>query len=384
MLTLQYSLPIINCVKSALAFVFGCLMSMAVIPIVIQEVKRWGLLDTPDERKAHTNPTPTLGGIGIFAGILVGLFAATYTWINTNAFQELPYLLVSIIMLLAIGIMDDLHDFSAKRKFLFQIAAAIIVAWGGIRLEGLYGLFGIFQLPIFAQYTLTVFLLVGITNAVNLIDGINGLAGGLGFINAIIFGLLFAISENMSYAILAFALAGSLIGFLRYNFGRAKIFMGDTGSLVIGFLQGILGIKLILLNNLAWHGASIPNVTIVVSALFLIPVCDTLRVFGQRMLNGKSPFKADRTHIHHILIDLGLDHKKASMTLYAWAFTLNVVAFGFAFTEFFSPTLAFILLVITPIFLTKWVENMMKKFTLSKESFANIANSSANFKSSMK
>lgn len=384
MLTLQYSLPIINCVKSALAFVFGCLVSMAVIPIVIQEVKRWGLLDTPDERKAHTNPTPTLGGIGIFAGILIGLFAATYTWINTNAFHELPYLLVSIIMLLGIGIMDDLHDFSAKRKFLFQIAAAIIIAWGGIRLEGLYGLFGIHDVPVFAQYGITVLLLVGITNAVNLIDGINGLAGGLGFINAAIFGLLFAISENMGYAILAFALAGSLLGFLRYNFGRAKIFMGDTGSLVIGFLQGVLGIKLILINNINFHNPSVPHVIIIVSALFLIPVCDTLRVFGQRMLNGTSPFKADRTHIHHILIDLGLDHRKASMTLYTWAITLNGVAFFIAFTELFPQTLAFILLVLVPIFLTKWVENTMKKVIAPKANFGNLHNPNGELKSSMK
>lgn len=380
MLTLQYSLPIINCVKSALAFVFGSLVSMAVIPIVIQEVKRWGLLDTPDERKAHTNPTPTLGGIGIFAGVLIGLLAAIYTWISTNSVQELPYLLVAIAILFGIGIMDDLHDFSAKRKFLFQIAAAIIVAWGGLRLEGCYGLFGIDALPIWGQYGLTVLLLVGITNAINLIDGINGLAGGLGFINAIIFGLLFAISENMIYAILSFSLAGSLLGFLRYNFGRARIFMGDTGSLVIGFLQGILGIKLILINNVDWHGASIPNVCLVVSALYLIPVCDTLRVFGQRMLNRKSPFKADRTHIHHILIDLGLDHRKASMTLYAWAITLNMAAFLMAFTNIFSPTLAFVLLVVVPIVLTKWVENLTKKAIVPKNAFMNVSNVKAGLK----
>ena len=380
MLTLQYSLPIINCVKSALAFVFGSLVSMAVIPIVIQEVKRWGLLDTPDERKAHTSPTPTLGGIGIFAGVLIGLLAATYTWLNTNGIQELPYLFIAIAILFGIGIMDDLHDFSAKRKFLFQIAAAIIVAWGGIRLEGCYGLFGIFAIPVYAQYALTVLLLVGITNAINLIDGINGLAGGLGFINALVFGLLFAISENMIYAILAFSLGGSLLGFLRYNFGRARIFMGDTGSLVIGFLQAILGIKLILINNVHWHGASIPNVCIVVSALYLIPVCDTLRVFGQRMLNRKSPFKADRTHIHHILIDLGLDHRKASMTLYAWAITLNGIAFILAFTEIFPTTFSFVLLVVMPILLTKWVENMTRKLVAPKDAFVNLPSVKAELK----
>ncbi|MFN0201431.1 MAG: glycosyltransferase family 4 protein [Bacteroidia bacterium] len=355
MTTLPYSLPILTCLKAGLAFVFSGLVASAVIPIVIREVKRLNLLDTPNERKAHKNPTPTLGGIGVFAGILVGLFASLLSWISTDSFGELPYLLVALIMLFGVGIMDDLHDFSAKRKFLFQIGAALLVAWGGVRLSGFYGMFGITEVPVFLQYTLTVILIVGVTNAVNLIDGIDGLSGGLGFTNALVFALLFALSGDKHYAILAFAMAGSLLGFLRYNFNPAKIFMGDTGALVIGFLQAVMGIKLVMDNHLSQQTPAISHSTVIVFGILLLPVADTLRLFTERMLNGKSPFKADRNHIHHLLMRMGCGHKSAAIILYIANISLIVLAFFFAYLENFSQGFSILLLLALPIVGMKWL-----------------------------
>src|SRR4029079_19508352 len=155
----------------------------------------------------------------------------------------------SIAVLFAIGMMDDLKNLSVRYKFAIQIAVALLIAFSGVRITSFNGLFGINELSVSAQYTLTVLVITGITNAFNLIDGIDGLAGGLGFMSLVILGIFLTLSGDASNAIIAFALGGGLLGFLYYNFNPAKIFMGDTGSLVLGFVISVLCIKLIQLNT---------------------------------------------------------------------------------------------------------------------------------------
>jgi UDP-N-acetylmuramyl pentapeptide phosphotransferase/UDP-N-acetylglucosamine-1-phosphate transferase len=158
-----------------------------------------------------------------------------------------------------------------------------------------------------AQYLITVVTIVGITNAFNLIDGIDGLAGGLGFMSLVTLGIFLTISKDLNYAMIAFALAGALLGFLYFNFNPARIFMGDTGSLVLGFVIAVLCVQLMKVNSI--HPLPVvPNIYVFTLGIVMIPVFDTLRVFGTRIWKGSSPFSADKTHIHHLITNKGFTH----------------------------------------------------------------------------
>jgi UDP-N-acetylmuramyl pentapeptide phosphotransferase/UDP-N-acetylglucosamine-1-phosphate transferase len=203
--------------------------------------------------------------------------------------------------------MDDIKDLSAKYKFIIQIALATLIALSGIRIQSFDGLFGIHELPLSSQYTFTILAIVGITNAFNLVDGIDGLAGGLGFMSLVTVGMFLTISGDSNTALVAFALAGGILAFLYFNFNPARIFMGDTGSLILGFVVAVLCIRLLQVNT---HNVApvLQSAPVFVLGIVLIPVFDTLRVFSIRIWKGKSPFEADRTHIHHLLTNAGFSH----------------------------------------------------------------------------
>jgi UDP-N-acetylmuramyl pentapeptide phosphotransferase/UDP-N-acetylglucosamine-1-phosphate transferase len=207
--------------------------------------------------------------------------------------------------------MDDLWDISANYKFAIQLGVALLICFSGIRITSFNGLFGIYGLPVLAQYTFTIIAIAGITNSINLIDGIDGLAGGIGFMSLIILGLFLTLSQDSTSALIAFALAGSLLGFLYYNFNPARIFMGDTGSLVLGFVVAVLCIRLIGLNVGQLHPL-LPHAPVFCLSIVMIPFFDTLRVFALRIWKGKSPFDPDKTHIHHLLTNNGWSHSFAS------------------------------------------------------------------------
>lgn len=217
-------------------------------------------------------------------------------------------------VLMAIGIMDDLKNLSARYKFALQIAVALLIAFSGVRLTSFNGLFGIYELPLTAQYSFTVLAIVGITNAFNLIDGIDGLAGGLGFMSLIILGIFLTLCGDSNNAVIAFALSGGLLGFLYYNFNPAKIFMGDTGSLVLGFVIAVLCIRLIQL-NIGIPSPILPHAPVFALSVVAIPVFDTLRVFALRIWSGRSPFSPDKNHIHHLLTNNGWSHSFAAKLL---------------------------------------------------------------------
>jgi UDP-N-acetylmuramyl pentapeptide phosphotransferase/UDP-N-acetylglucosamine-1-phosphate transferase len=187
------------------------------------------------------------------------------------------------------------------------------MAISGIRITSFEGLFGIYDLPLVAQYTFTLLTIAGITNAFNLIDGIDGLAGGLGFTSLTILGLFLTMNGDIVSALIAFSLAGSIVAFLYFNFNPAKIFLGDTGSLVLGFTIAVLCIRLMQVNTLT----ALPHAPLFILSLVFIPVFDTIRVFATRMWKGKSPFQADRTHIHHLLTNAGFSHLFATRLICA-------------------------------------------------------------------
>jgi UDP-N-acetylmuramyl pentapeptide phosphotransferase/UDP-N-acetylglucosamine-1-phosphate transferase len=206
------------------------------------------------------------------------------------------------------GIMDDIRDLSARYKFLIQIGLAMLMATSGIRINSFEGVFGIYELPLAAQYTFTLLTIVGVTNAFNLIDGIDGLAGGLGFMSLTTLGIFLTLNGDMTSALIAFALAGGIVAFLYFNLNPARIFLGDTGSLVLGFSIAVLCIRLMQVNTIT----SLPHAPVFILGIAFIPVFDTIRVFASRIWKGKSPFVADKTHIHHLLTTAGFSHAFAT------------------------------------------------------------------------
>jgi UDP-N-acetylmuramyl pentapeptide phosphotransferase/UDP-N-acetylglucosamine-1-phosphate transferase len=293
-----------------LAFVTAFVVAMIVMPPLIRIIYRFKLFDVPDRRKEHIAPVPTMGGIASITGMAIGCIL----WFQFTKDIFTVSFFFSIVVLLAIGIMDDLKNLPARYKFAIQIAVALLIAFSGVRITSFNGLFGINELSISAQYTFTVLAIVGITNAFNLIDGIDGLAGGLGFMSLIILGIFLTLSMDSNNAIVAFALSGGLLGFLYYNFNPAKIFMGDTGSLVLGFVISVLCIKLIQL-NIGISQPILPHAPIFALSVVMIPVFDTLRVFALRIWSGRSPFSPDKNHIHHLLTNNGWSHSIAAKLL---------------------------------------------------------------------
>lgn len=288
--------------SSGLAF----LITFFSIPVIIKVAKEKKLYDEPDERKVHKNVIPTLGGMGIFAGFIVSLLMG----ISSASNPEFQFFVAACLVIFFMGLKDDIMILSASKKFIGQlVTAGIIIRFGGIQLSDMHGFLGIHSIPPIASYFLTLFTIIVVTNAFNLIDGIDGLAGTLGLITAVSFGIYFYLIQNISYSVMAFALAAATFAFLIYNFSPAKIFMGDTGSLLLGTVNSILVIKFIQLAPITPTSFQLQSAPALGFAILMVPLFDTLRVFTIRIFNRRSPFSADRNHIHHFLLDLGFSHR---------------------------------------------------------------------------
>ncbi|MFZ9387291.1 MAG: glycosyltransferase family 4 protein [Chitinophagaceae bacterium] len=300
---LQIDLPFQDYKFALLCLISAFVVTLLIIPPIISLINHFRLLDIPNERKSHRTPVPTLGGIAILGGMMTSLFL----WFPFSNHPAQISFFFSIIVLFGLGILDDLRDLSARYKFIIQIGLSALIAISGIRITSLEGLFGLTELPLGAQFTLTILAITGITNAFNLIDGIDGLAGGIGFMSLVTLGMFLTMNGDPNTALIAFALAGAMLAFLYFNFNPARIFMGDTGSLVLGFVIAVLCIRLMHVNQVA-AAPALPHAPVFVLGIVLIPVFDTLRVFSVRIWNGKSPFLADKTHIHHLLTNQGFSH----------------------------------------------------------------------------
>ncbi|PZR27966.1 MAG: undecaprenyl/decaprenyl-phosphate alpha-N-acetylglucosaminyl 1-phosphate transferase [Citrobacter freundii] len=300
---LQVHLSLEDCTTPLLSFVTAFIVTLLTIPPLIALINRYKLYDIPDARKLHKSPIPTMGGIAIVAG----LGSSLLLWLPIRGEYAQIAFYFAIIALTLVGVMDDLRDLPAKYKFAVQISIAAMIAISGVRITSFNGLFGIDALPVYSQYFFTILAITGITNAFNLVDGIDGLAGGLAFMSLITIGMFLTLSGDVNTALIAFALAGGVLAFLYFNFNPARIFMGDTGSLVLGFTIAVLCIRLLQVNTFAHHPV-LPNAPVFVLGIALVPVFDTLRVFAMRTWRGGSPFQADRTHIHHLLTNNGFSH----------------------------------------------------------------------------
>lgn len=307
-----------------LAFITSFTLTFLAIPSIIHVAHKKNLMDEPGERRSHSVSTPSLGGIGIFAGTLFSIIL----WTPFEYFGDLQYILCAFIIIFLIGAKDDIDPMSPSKKFLGELfAAGILVFKANVRLTSLYGIFGIGELPYVASILLSVFVIIVIINAFNLIDGINGLSGGLGTLISLVFGFWYLKVDSLELAMVAFALAGSLVAFLKYNITPAKIFMGDTGALLLGLVCSILTIKFIEIHNVLEDKTyAFPAAPSMAIAILILPLFDTLRVFTLRVLKGKSPFHPDRNHIHHMMIDAGLTHTWASIILIIVNFVFIILA----------------------------------------------------------
>lgn len=317
------------------------LITFFAIPVIIQVAKDKKLFDEPDERKVHKAVIPTLGGLGIFAGFIV----ATLMGVPKGITTELQYFAAASIVIFFLGMKDDILVLSASKKFIGQlIAAGILIKFGGVQITDMHGFLGINEIPHIASIALSLFTIIVITNSFNLIDGIDGLAGSLGLLTTLIFGSYFFYIGQLAYAVMAFALSGSLVSFLIYNFSPAKIFMGDTGSLLLGLINSILVIKFINLGGSPGVYMPLAAAPAIGFAILMIPLFDTLRVFGLRILDRRSPFSPDRTHVHHFLLDIGFSHKKITLS----CVSLNILFIALAFSlRNFGTTIVMGVLLLT-------------------------------------
>lgn len=248
-----------------------------------------------------------MGGIAIFAGMGIG----SVIWISLDGLAGFKYLFGAVFISFITGLRDDLIPLRPMHKLLGQlIAAGMVILLEDIRLRSLYGLFGIYEIPWLLSVMLTLFTIIVITNSFNLIDGLDGLAGTLSLIAFLFFGVWFYLHDQQVMAIIMASLVGALIGFLMFNWEPSKIFMGDTGALVIGFVMAIAAIYFIDSNysqpdSDPYKFAGGIGTAI---AVIIMPLFDTLRVFISRTLRGQSPFSPDKTHIHHLIMRMGTDH----------------------------------------------------------------------------
>ncbi|NNE27537.1 MAG: undecaprenyl/decaprenyl-phosphate alpha-N-acetylglucosaminyl 1-phosphate transferase [Saprospiraceae bacterium] len=323
-----------------LAFITAFLMTFFAIPSIISVARKKHLVDVPDERKAHNVSTPSLGGIGIFAGTLFSIVL----WTPFSYFGNLQYILCAFLIVFLIGAKDDIDPIAPWKKMLGQIfAAGILIFFSEIRITHFYGVLGISEAPLILSVLVTLFTIVLIINAFNLIDGIDGLSGSIAILMGITFGTWFFLVDRIEMASIAFALSGSVLAFLHYNITPAKIFMGDTGSLFIGLTASILAINFIEhhqeLSDSRYIFRAPPAVAV---GVLIIPLFDTLRVFTTRMLKGRSPFKPDRNHIHHLLLNSGLSHMQSTLCLVI--VNLMFIAICFYFDSFSTFKLLMLLL----------------------------------------
>ena len=332
-----------------LAGIFGSfLVTSQSLPFIIYFSKVKNLTAKVDERSSHTSDTPNIGGIGIIAGIYIVTLSLSFFILNYDESKFIIALFISLLILLFIGFKDDMLGLSAKAKLFTEIGTATaFVVLTDCRLDNFYGLFGIYEINYFISIILSIFIFVVTINSYNLIDGIDGLAGGYGIIAMIGFLFLSLSSNNLVGLILCVTIIGSLAGFLKFNLskGKRKIFMGDTGSLVVGFLISV--ISLTILSSKNDYSQISNNIPVLVLSILSFPYIDTLRVMFIRKKNKQKFFEPDKNHIHHKLINAGKSHISSSfiiLTVYLSSIIFCILFHEINITIHFTISLLYSLL----------------------------------------
>jgi UDP-GlcNAc:undecaprenyl-phosphate GlcNAc-1-phosphate transferase len=326
-LTVQYVLP----------FILAMVVTMASLPLFVRLAHKWLIVDRPNARKVHAAPVPRIGGLAMACGVMVAAF------ITIDLQPADRWMLLAGAILVLVGALDDRFDLDFRIKLLSQIVAVGIAVFpGATQLHNLM-LADPVAMPPWVAIPLTGFFVLGVTNAINLSDGLDGLAGGTAFLCLCAVAYLSSIGESGQSPALALAFAGAVLGFLRFNTYPASVFMGDAGSQLLGFAIGVLSVR-------AMQGSSNQISTALPVLLLAVPILDTLTVMVQRMREGRSPFSPDRNHLHHKLLALGFEHYEAVAVIYLAQAALFVAAY---FLRYESDLL--ILGVVTLFFVTTLV-----------------------------
>lgn len=317
-------------------------MSLIITPLIMKFSIKMNVTDKPNYRKAHSVPTPTLGGIAIFISFLVGLL------ILQPSSDYHAAVITGAFLIILLGVFDDLYNLSAKTKFLVQIIAALlIVFWGGLQVEFINLPFG-GQIEFgFFSSIVTIVWIVGITNAINFIDGLDGLAGGVSSIALFTIAGMAVLMGEVYVATMALILFFSTVGFLRYNFYPAKIFMGDTGALFLGYMIGVLALL------------GFKNITIIsfVIPIFIlgVPISDTLIAMVRRRVNRQPMSSPDSSHLHHRLMKSGFTHKQTVLFIYSLSAMFSIAAVLFSMTTLWG---SIIILAVALLAIEVLIENL--------------------------
>src|SRR6476661_2703851 len=291
--------------------VVSFMITFVALPAIIRVADEKKLFDLPDERKLHTKTIASLGGVGIF----LGFFISTLLLISNKGNIPFQYFFASALVIFFLGLKDDILIISATKKFLGQLlATSILVHLAHIRIDSMHGFLDVYHLPELASIFLSYATIIVIINAFNLIDGVDGLAACLGVVSTTVFGIYFFMAGLIAYSMLSFAMTASLLAFLYFNYHPARIFMGDSGSLLLGMVNAILVIKFIGAADAKGVILPLTSSVAIGFSILIVPLLDTLRVFSIRIFKGRSPFSPDRNHIHHLLLDRGLDHSYIALS----------------------------------------------------------------------
>lgn len=313
-------------ILAILGFLVAFTIAYLAIPLIVKAAVKNNLYANLNGRSSHTKPTPVLGGVAIFTGFILS------TIIVAGAFFSLKliYIISGVIIIFIAGLKDDVMNGKPRKKLLGQIIVAInICMLADVRISNLHELFNIGDIPYSISIVITIFVLIVLMNSFNLIDGINGLASGIGILTSSILGIWFFLTNNFAYTIMSFALTGALAAFVRFNVfsKKNKIFLGDAGSLLTGLILGLLTVRFLQLEPSAKGLGIIKSTPAFAISLFIVPLFDTLRIFTIRIMQGKSPFKADRQHLHHRLLDLGFNHLQTTLILLSFNLAFIVITY---------------------------------------------------------
>lgn len=325
-------------VRIVLGFLFSFFITFFSIPTITKISRRKNLMDEPGVRSSHMRKIPNLGGIAIFYSI--GICTSVFAY---ELFDLYKFLFASLIVLLYVGVMDDIVVMRAYKKLVAQIVVSIFIVIGSdIRIRNLFGICGIYEINYLVSVIFTIITFIILINAFNLIDGIDGLAGGYSLICSALFGISYYRLGPYNFPLVIFSviIIGSVLAFLYYNLSKyrtAKIFMGDTGSMLLGFLLAftcICFIDIFIDRQLPYipryHLKSAPVIAV---AILILPIVDTLNVIIVRLWNKKSPFLADKNHIHHKLLKLDLTHRRSSFYIITYYLFIVAVAYSLRHTD---------------------------------------------------
>ena len=347
-----------------LSFLTAFLIAVITLPEIIRVILGREFFDVPGGRKLHVGNIPSMGGAGVFVGFMLSAFI----WTPVEFFGEYKFLFFALVLLAFTGIRDDMIALSSLRKFIIQlIAAAVVVGLGDVYILSFYSLGIDYVFPEWLSFALSVFVIVGLTNSFNLVDGIDGLAGSIALVCILFLGTWFYMTGFTDLALLCAAMAGAVLGFLCFNWHPAKIFMGDTGSLFIGFFCSVILITFLNTNAALDDQAvyKIGNSVSLAMVLFIYPIFDTSRIMIIRLMQKRSPFSPDKLHVHSLLLRLGLKHHQ--IAVFVNIFSIITIFVCLMLDKIVTDLIAIIFGLVLCYLISFFISKRVKKFKTKRK-----------------